>query len=137
MLPNVTLQVAHGGFFANAPINSAASPTSGIMIGEYSISADSASLGARSSSKAESHLDEDHPSWPAEAGHPRLAAACEVVDTRAFQPSPGMTRLDSRSHAIAVHGRTSVSAWRRRRIAIEGATFLTSAGFAHAEVAPF
>jgi long-chain fatty acid transport protein len=48
VLPNVTLQVAYSHvFFANAPINSAASPTSGIMIGEYSISADSASLGAK------------------------------------------------------------------------------------------
>ncbi len=48
VLPNVTLQVAYSHvFFAEAPIDSAASSTSGVIIGQYSDSADTASLGAK------------------------------------------------------------------------------------------
>jgi long-chain fatty acid transport protein len=48
VLPNVTVQVAYSHvFFADAPIDNAASSTSGIIAGEYSVSADTASLGAK------------------------------------------------------------------------------------------
>jgi long-chain fatty acid transport protein len=48
VLPNLTLQVAYAHvFFASAEITSQASPVSGVLVGKYSVSADTASLGAK------------------------------------------------------------------------------------------
>jgi len=48
VLPNVTLQAAYAHvFFASASIDNAASATSGVIVGKYSNSADTASLGVK------------------------------------------------------------------------------------------
>jgi len=46
ILPNVTVQAAYAHvFFASQPISNAASATSGLLVGKYSSSAETASLG--------------------------------------------------------------------------------------------
>ena len=48
VLPNMTLQVAYlHAFFDAAPVRTQASATSGVLIGSYSSSADTASLGIK------------------------------------------------------------------------------------------
>jgi long-chain fatty acid transport protein len=48
ILPNLTLQVAYAHiFFASAELTSVTSTTSGVLVGKYSDSADTASLGVK------------------------------------------------------------------------------------------